>query len=77
MFLVVVMVCCDHEIEVKVMSRETASGNTGLFLLTLARYALCTIWTHSTELIMLGCKLHSGISKTKEFIPVQPDSTLF
>ena len=37
----------------------------------------CRIGSHGTELIMLGRKLHSGTSKTKELVPVQPVFPLF
>jgi len=35
------------------------------------------IQSRGAELIVLGRGLHSGTSKTKELVPVQPDFPLF
>lgn len=33
-------------------------------------------WSHGSKSAMLGCKFHSGASKTKQLIPVQADLQL-
>ena len=51
--------------------RHNCASRSGL------EYAFCTIKSRGTEIIVLGCKLHSGTSKTKELVPVQRGFPLF
>ena len=51
--------------------------NISIAFVPLYRLLKFCAWSHGTELITLGRKLHSGTSKTKELVPVQTDFPLF